>query len=177
MQCLRTLVPGHLSSHSALSNYGLFALIVLCRLFVSLRPLVQAMRSCPASGALWCSAMPHPSEGSGNNTNNTSPTSGNGQNFFAKLPFKSNNLCGSGSGRIFALPLPHPCVACRASLFIKLPCQTSFCPFFLLVCFRRLCTLIPPLYVILVFTMCIRVLLLYGSKIAHTYFYFFIRAR
>ena len=42
--------------------------------------------------------------------------------------------------------------------------------FFLLVCFRLLC-------VILVFTMCIRVLLLYASKITHTYFYFFIRAR
>ena len=71
-------------------------------------------------------------------------------------------------------------VACRASLFIDRPCQTSFCPFlnfFLLVCFRRLCTLLPPLCVILVFTMCIRVLLLYASKITHIYFYFFIRAR
>ena len=67
----------------------------------------------------------------------------------------------------------HNIVACRASLFIKLPCQTSFClflHFFLLVCFRLLC-------VILVFTMCIRVLLLYASKITHTYFYFFIWAR
>jgi len=39
----------------------------------------------------------------------TSPlqsTLGNGQNFFTKLLSKSNNLCGSGSGRIFALPLP-----------------------------------------------------------------------
>jgi len=39
----------------------------------------------------------------------TSPlksTLGNGQIFFAKLLSKSNNLCGSGSGRIFALPLP-----------------------------------------------------------------------
>ena len=33
---------------------------------------------------------------------------GNGQNFFAKLLFKSNNLCGSGSGRFFALLLPLP---------------------------------------------------------------------
>ena len=40
-----------------------------------------------------------------------------------------------------------------------------FFTFFLLVCFRLLC-------VILVFTMCIRVLLLYASKITHTYFYF-----
>ena len=58
--------------------------------------------------------------------------------------------------------------------------QTSFClvfSIFLLVCFRRLSTLLPPLCVILVFTMCIRVLLLYVSKITHTYFYFFIRAR
>ena len=30
---------------------------------------------------------------------------GNGQKIFAKLLFKSNDLCGSGSGRIFALPL------------------------------------------------------------------------
>jgi len=40
----------------------------------------------------------------------TSPlksTLGNGQNFFAKLLFKSSNLCGSGSGRTFALPLPQ----------------------------------------------------------------------
>jgi len=38
----------------------------------------------------------------------TSPlksTLGNGQIFFSKLLSKSNNLCGSGSGRIFALPL------------------------------------------------------------------------
>ena len=53
----------------------------------------------------------------------------------------------------------------------------SFFIFFLLVCFRRLCTSIPPLCVILVFTMCIGVLLLYASKITHTFFYFFIRAR
>ena len=53
----------------------------------------------------------------------------------------------------------------------------SFFYFFLLVCFRRLCTSFPPWCVILVFTMCIRVLLLYASKITHTYFYFFIRAR
>jgi len=32
---------------------------------------------------------------------------GNGQKFFAKLLFKSNNLCGSGIGKIFALPLPQ----------------------------------------------------------------------
>ena len=77
--------------------------------------------------------------------------------------------------RCFCFPL----VACRASHFIELPCQTFFCPFFifLLVCFRRLSTSLPPSCVILVFTMCICVLLLYVSKITHTYFYFFIRAR
>ena len=70
------------------------------------------------------------------------------------------------------------CVACRASPFIELPCQTSFCPvsIFLFVCFRRLSTLLPPLCVILVFTMCIRVLYCMCLK-SHTYFYFFIRAR
>ena len=49
-----------------------------------------------------------------------------------------------------------------------------FLPFFifLLVCFRRLSTLHPPLCVILVFTMCIHVLLLYVSKITLTYFDF-----
>ena len=35
-----------------------------------------------------------------------SSTLENGQSFFAKLLYKSNSLCGSGSGRIFALPLP-----------------------------------------------------------------------
>ena len=38
-------------------------------------------------------------------------------------------------------------------------------------------SLLSTVCVILVFTMCIRVLLLYASKITHTYFYFFIRAR
>ena len=62
-------------------------------------------------------------------------TLGNGQNFFAKLLSKLNNLCGIGSGRIFALPLPkektrfhrfrfqlplpHPWFRCLA-LFIRL---------------------------------------------------------
>ena len=36
LQRLWTLVPGHLSSHSALSSYGLFALLTLWRLSVSL---------------------------------------------------------------------------------------------------------------------------------------------
>ena len=54
----------HLSSHSALSSYGLFAPLALWRLSVSLRPLVQALGSCPDCGALWSSAMP-PSLGRG----------------------------------------------------------------------------------------------------------------
>ena len=58
MQRLRTLVPGHLSSHSALSSYGLFSPLSLWQLSVSLRPLVQTLRSCPASGAPWSSAIP-----------------------------------------------------------------------------------------------------------------------
>ena len=60
---------GHLSSHSARSSYGLFAPLTLWRLSVSLRPLVQTLGSCPASGAPWCSAMP-PSLGRGRVTNN-----------------------------------------------------------------------------------------------------------
>ena len=48
---------GHLSSHSALSSYGLLALLALKRLSVSLRPLVQALGSCPASGVPWSSAL------------------------------------------------------------------------------------------------------------------------
>ena len=47
----RTLVPGHLSSLSALSSYGLFGVLALWRLSASLRPLVQALESFPASGA------------------------------------------------------------------------------------------------------------------------------
>ena len=74
----------------------------------------------------------------------------------------------------FSEKLCKDIVACRASHFIEVPCQTSFCPvflFFLLVCFRRLTRLLPPLCVILVFAMCIRVLLLYVSKITHTHIF------
>ena len=63
LQRLRTLVPGHLSSDYALSSYGLFALLTLWQLSVSLRPLIQALGSCLASGSLWSPAMPHPSKG------------------------------------------------------------------------------------------------------------------
>ena len=52
-----------------LSSYGLFAPLTLWRLSVSLRPLVQTLESCPASGAPWSSAMP-PSLGRGRVTNN-----------------------------------------------------------------------------------------------------------
>ena len=61
---------GNLSSHSALSSYGLFAPLTLWRLSVSLQPLVQALESCPASGAPWSSAMP-PSLGRGRVTTTT----------------------------------------------------------------------------------------------------------
>ena len=72
LQRLWTLVPGLLSSsHSALSSYGLFAPFTLSRLLVSLRPLVQTVGSCPASGAPRSSAMP-PSLGRGRVTNNNS---------------------------------------------------------------------------------------------------------
>ena len=71
MQRLRTLVPGHFSSHSALSSYGLFAPLTLWRLSVFLRPLVQTLRSFPASGAPWSSAMPR-SLGRGRVNNNNS---------------------------------------------------------------------------------------------------------
>ena len=62
---------GHHSSHSALSSYRLFAPLTLWQLSISLRPLVQTLGSCSASGAPWSSAMP-PSLGRGrvNNNNN-----------------------------------------------------------------------------------------------------------
>ena len=62
---------GHLSFHSALSSYRLFARLTFWRLSISLRPLVQTLGSCLASGAPWSSAMP-PSLGRGrvNNNNN-----------------------------------------------------------------------------------------------------------
>ena len=69
LQRLWTLVPGHLSSHFALSSYGLFAPLTLWRLSVSVRPLVQILGSCPASGAPWSFAMP-PSLGRGRVSNN-----------------------------------------------------------------------------------------------------------
>ena len=68
MQRLRTLVPVHLSSHSALSSYGLFAPLTLWQLSVSLRPLVQTLGSCPASRAPWSFTM-SPSLGRGRVTN------------------------------------------------------------------------------------------------------------
>ena len=74
LQRLWIPVPGHFSSHSAPSSYGLFAPLTLWRLSVSLRPLVQDLGSCPASGASWSSAMP-PSLGRGrviNHNNNRS---------------------------------------------------------------------------------------------------------
>ena len=51
-------VPGHLSSHSALSSLGLFAALTLWRLSVSIRFLFEALGSCPASEAPWSSTMP-----------------------------------------------------------------------------------------------------------------------
>ena len=65
LQRLRTLIPGHFSSHSALTNYRFFAPLTLWRLSVSLRPLVQALESCSASGAPSSSAEPPTSEGVG----------------------------------------------------------------------------------------------------------------
>ena len=64
LQRLRTLVPGHPSSHSALSSYGLFTQLALCQLSVCLQPLVQGFGSCPASWDPWFSVMP-PSLGRG----------------------------------------------------------------------------------------------------------------
>ena len=69
-QRLRTLVPGQFSSHSALSSYGLYASLALWRLSVSLRPLVQVLGNCPASGAPWSLAM-SPSLGRGRVTTPT----------------------------------------------------------------------------------------------------------
>ena len=48
----------HFSSHFALSSYGLFMPLAFWRLSVFLRSLVQALGSCPHSGAPWSSAMP-----------------------------------------------------------------------------------------------------------------------
>ena len=47
MQRLWTPVPGHLSSHSALSSYGLFAPLTLWRLYVFIRPLVHCTNQQP----------------------------------------------------------------------------------------------------------------------------------
>ena len=71
LQRLWTLVPGHLSSHSAMSSYGLFAPLTFWRLSVYLRFLVQTLESCPASGALWSPTIP-PYLGMSQVTNNNS---------------------------------------------------------------------------------------------------------
>ena len=49
MQRLRSSDSGHFSSHSALSSLRLFALLAFWRIFLSPRPLVQALGNCPAS--------------------------------------------------------------------------------------------------------------------------------
>ena len=60
---LRSSDPRYLSSHSALSSYELFAAHSLATL--SLRPMVQALGSCPASWVHGLPPCPHPSEGVG----------------------------------------------------------------------------------------------------------------
>ena len=57
LAALAGTVPGHLSSYSALSSYGLFASLALWQFSVSLRPLIQALGSCPVSGASQSSAI------------------------------------------------------------------------------------------------------------------------
>ena len=57
-------VPGHLSSHSALPSYEIFAPLTLWRLSVCIRFLFQVLGICPASEVPWSSAMP-PSLGRG----------------------------------------------------------------------------------------------------------------
>ena len=69
----RTLIPRPLSSHSALSSYELFGPLAFWQLSVYLRPLVQALRSCLASGDPRSSAMP-PSLGRGRVTTTTTTT-------------------------------------------------------------------------------------------------------
>ena len=75
-QRLWTLVPGHLSSLSALSSYRLFAPLTLWRLSVSVRPLVQTLGSCPVFGAPWSPAM-FPSLGRSRVKNNDTTTKRN----------------------------------------------------------------------------------------------------
>ena len=74
MQHLRTLVPGHLSSHSAQSSYALFASLALWQFSVPVRPMVQALESCSASGTSWSSAINPSLKGSGNNNSKTKNT-------------------------------------------------------------------------------------------------------
>ena len=64
---------GHLSSHSALSSYGLFASLALWQFAVSLPPLSQTLLSFPTSGAPWSSAI-NPSLGKGQATTTTTTT-------------------------------------------------------------------------------------------------------
>ena len=53
------------------------------------------------------------------------------------IPISAGRKYSTGSSPLTSSPsmtLTHPPVACRASLFIKLPCQTSFCHFFNFFC-------------------------------------------
>ena len=72
-QHLRTPVPGHLSSHFALSSYEIFAPLAFWRISVFFRPTVQPVWRFPASGVPSSSAVP-PSLGRGQVTATTSNT-------------------------------------------------------------------------------------------------------
>ena len=69
----------HLILHCP-ASYGLFAPLTLWRLSASLRPLVQTLGSCPASGTPWSSVMP-PSLGRGRVTTTTTT----GKRFYEKF--------------------------------------------------------------------------------------------
>ena len=93
---------GHSSqdiSHSALSSYGLFAPLTLWRLSVFLRPLVQTLGSCPASGAPWFFAMP-PSLVRGRVNNNSALSVSKASTHFstgnATTGFSAERFCVAG---------------------------------------------------------------------------------
>ena len=117
MQRLWTPVPGHLSSYSALSSYGLFAPLTLWRLTVSVRPLVQTLRSCPASGAPWSSAMP-PCLGRGRVTNNNNNNRKNSQNGPSYLVFLQFYFSQTQSLRYFKIFLGYNKKMCIESAFL-----------------------------------------------------------
>ena len=109
MQRLQTTIPEQFSSHSALSSYGVFASLALWQFSVSLRPLVQALWSFPASGTSWSSTI-NPSLGRGRVTTTK-----------AKLKLQMHHYITKGVANSDVLKVVNRITSQSATCYHKIP--------------------------------------------------------